>query len=811
MNSMLKSYFIIAFRNLIRHKGFTVINIAGLALGITACLLIGLFVYDEVQYDKFVPDGERIYRVVVERQSETGLETTPRTPPMYAPALQQDVPEIETAARTMEILSTNLLESGSTKTYETGGMYAEQNFFDVFPLPFKYGTFKNALTEPGFIIISEELAEKFFKHENPVGREIIVEKEAFVIKGVFKTRDVKFHLKLNYILPIAAAKIPAERMQWWIWNQFNTYVKVKNGADFKSAEAKFKAIVEKNSPPVMGEMRQKMVPHFQPLSDVYLHSADFKIDMAQRGNIVYVRALSAIALFILLIACFNFVNLATAKSLQRAKEVGIRKTLGASRAQLIAQFLGEAVFLTIFSVIISAALVEILLPQLNDFTGKTLTFQVFKNQQIILLLAGLTVTIGILAGLYPAFVLSGFQPVKVLKGTSASDGEPGKTPWLRHGLIVTQFVVSVFLIISAMTVFKQVNFLHNKDLGFSKEQIMFFPMRSENTFKNWETFKNELQRSPGIKSVSVGYGFPGDMVAGDRIIVPATEGKKQHSVTHILTDHDYIKTLGLKLSTGRDFSKEFATDKDHAFIINETAVKQFGFKTPEDAIGKPLEWPVWNDKNPDSLKIGKVVGVVKDFHYKSLFDKLEPAVIQIFPDAYWKVAVKLETKNIATAMAHVQKVWDQFSPDFPIEYTFLDKNFEAMYRAEDKLQSLLWIFTGIAIFVACLGLFGLATYSAQRRKKEIGIRKVLGASISNIVVILTKELLRLVIIANIIAWPIAWFMMDGWLQNFAYRISMNFDVFLLASAVTVLIAFVTISTQAFKAGSANPVDNLRTE
>ncbi|HYF04460.1 MAG TPA: ABC transporter permease [Patescibacteria group bacterium] len=808
---MFKSYFIIAFRNLIRHKGFTAINIAGLALGITACLLIGLFVYDEVQYDKFVPDGERIYRVVVERSTPIGNEISPRTPPIYAPVLQQDVPEVETSVRTMEILSKNLLESGDKKLYVENGMYTGANFFTIFPLAFKYGSINDALQERNSIVLSEELATRFFGNENPVGREMTMEKESFLVRGVLKNSDAKFHLKLHYLLPIESAQLPTERMNVWYWSQFNTYVKLKKGASAHAAEATFQQIAKKNVPPVLGEMNHTNTPIFQPLHDIYLHSADFKIDMAQRGNIVYVKALSAIAMFILLIACFNFVNLATAKSLQRAKEVGIRKTLGASRKQLIFQFLGEAVFLTVFSVIISAALVEILLPTLNDFTGKTLTFQAFKNSQIILLLIGLTFTIGILAGLYPAAVLSGFQPVKVLKGTSASDGEPGKTPWLRQGLIVTQFIVSVFLIISAMTVFKQVNFLHNKDLGFSKEQVMFFPMRSENTFKNWETFKNELQRAPGIQSVSIGYGFPGDMVAGDRIIVPAGGERKQHSVTQILTDHDYIKTLGLKLSAGRDFSEEFATDKDHAYIINETAVKQFGFSSPENAIGKLLEWPVWNDRNPDSLKIGQIVGVVKDFHYKSLFDKLEPAVIQIFPEAYWKVAVKLETKNIESAMAHVQKVWNQFSPDFPIEYTFLDKNFEVMYKAEDKLQSLLWIFTGIAIFVACLGLFGLATYSAQRRKKEIGIRKVLGASISNIVIILTKELLRLVIIANIIAWPLAWFMMDGWLQNFAYRISINFDVFLLASAVTVLIAFVTISTQAFKAGSANPVDNLRTE
>jgi putative ABC transport system permease protein len=398
------------------------------------------------------------------------------------------------------------------------------------------------------IVLAEDVAKRFFGDENPVGKELKMNKETLLVKGVLQNNHSKFHLKVNYIIPLSVAQIPAERMKSWGWQQFYTYVLVKPGTDIKQTQAKLQDYITQKVQPIMPKDDPIMfVPYLQALKDVYLHSANFKFDTGPRGNITYVKALSIIAVFILLIACFNFVNLATAKSVQRAKEVGIRKTIGASQQQLMLQFLIETVLLTFISVVISVALTSVLLPALNEFTGKEMSFNLLTNPLVLLLLIVLTLVVGLIAGFYPALVLSGFKPVKVLKSTVVSEGMFGRVQWLRHGLIVIQFSLTIFLLISATIVFLQVNYLHTKDLGFNREQIMFFPMRGDNMTKSYETFKNELTQGPGISSVSIGYGFPGDAVAGDQIIVPKDGEQKLHSATHLMVDYDYIKTLGLEI------------------------------------------------------------------------------------------------------------------------------------------------------------------------------------------------------------------------------------------------------------------------
>lgn len=806
---MLRNYFITAYRNLFRHKGFTFINIAGLALGLTACLLIGLFVYDELQYDKFLPDGDRIYRIYNDQRAEEAAGEIAPVPPMYATTLEQNFPEVEEVMRILMLQfdANNLVEAGEKVLYEQGRIYADPNFFKVFQLPFKYGSPEKALDDPSSIVISDKFAERVFGNTDPVGKKVAVNELAYIVRGVFRSNN-EFHLPVNFVLPMAAAELPAERMKRWTWQQFYTYVKLKEGADPVFVQKKFKTITDKQVDPDSNKPFNYN-PIFQPLSEVYLHSASFKHDQAIRGNITYVRALSIIAVFILLIACFNFVNLATAKSMQRAREVGVRKAIGASRSQLTVQFLGETVILTLISVVFAAALTSLLLPSLNAFTGKAMQFNIFTNPTLVLLLLGLTIVVGILAGLYPALVLSGFKPVKVLKSAVVVESRVGRIQWLRHGLIVLQFALSVFLIICATIVYKQVSYLHNKDLGFNREQIMFFQMRGTNMFQNYETFKQELRRVPGVKNVSIGYGFPGDATAGDGVIVPKNGERVHYGVTQLMVDYDYLNTLNVDLVAGRAFAREYKTDAGQAFMINETAVRELGYGTPENALGKPLMWQVWNDSNPDSLKEGKIIGVVKDFHFKSLYDKVDPTVLQIFPSAYWKVAVKIDGENIARTISEVSTVWQKFSPDYPMEYIFMDENFVKMYKAEDKLRTLLWIFTGLAIFVACMGLFGLAAYAAERRKKEIGIRKVLGAENHTIVALLSKEFLLLVVVATLIAFPLAWYAMRSWLNDFAYRIELSWWVFIAAGVVAALVAFLTISYQALKAAKANPVSNLR--
>jgi putative ABC transport system permease protein len=808
---MIQSYLKITFRNLLRHKSFSFINVSGLTLGLTACLLIALFVHDEISFDKFIPRGEEIYRIYLEVNTPEGTANSAVTPPMFTTSLQQEFPEVEQVLRVLKLQSKDLFEVGGKKLYQEGGIAVNPAFFNIFPLSFTYGSAQKALEDPTSILLSEEMAAKYFGKENPVGKEILRNKTPFLVKGVFQNHP-KFHLQTPYIFPFAATGIPEERLKSWSWQQFYTYVKLKKGADIGALQAKFLKYVKQKAFPSTKEGGFAYLPYFQPLHNIHLYSSDFKFDiLALKGNVTYVKALTLIAGFILLIACFNFVNLATAKSLQRAKEVGVRKTIGASRKQLMVQYISETVLITLISMVICVALTYLFLPWLNAFTEKQITFNLFSNPLLAPLLLGLTILVGVLAGFYPALVLSGFQPIKVLKGAATSDAIAGKTPWLRHGLVVIQFTLSVLLIISAIVVFRQVSYLHNKDLGINKEQIMFFPMRGDKMKHDYETFKNELLRSPNVSSVSMGYGFPGDIVASDNIIV-SKEGKRSWKpAKQMLVDHDYIKTLGIQLVSGRDFSEDMRTDQDAAFIINETAVKELGFGTAENALGKTLWWPVWGAQTPDSLKRGQVIGVVRDFHYNSLYEKVETTVLQIFPDAYWKVAVKMNTANISQSIAHVQQVWNRFSADYPIEYRFLDENFDQMYKAEEKLRSLLWIFTTITVFVACLGLFGLVAYAAERRRKEIGIRKILGASVAGIVLLLSKEFIKLVAVALLIASPWAWYLLKGWLEDFAYRTELEWWIFAIAGAVSIMIALLTVSFQSIRAALTDPVKSLRSE
>ncbi|MFI5153619.1 MAG: ABC transporter permease [Chitinophagales bacterium] len=808
---MLRNFFKVAFRNISRHKGFSIINILGLSFGLTACILIGLFVWDENQYDKFIPGGDQVYRIITEYSNNEGSQKMAVTPPVFATILNQDFPEVKKTARVMMMAPhKTLFEAGKNKLYEENGFFVDSTFFDVFPLTFLYGNSKGSLNDKAFIVISRGLAQKLFGNENPVGRQILMEKSPYIVKGVIEMNS-KFHLPFDYIVPLSAIGLPVERMQSWGWHQFITYIKLKKGTGFPGLEKKFQREVQELSKAMPNDAKISDKPFFQPLKDIHLYSAELKFDIAQRGNIVYVNALTMISVFILLIACFNFVNLATAKSLQRAKEVGVRKSVGAGRMQLMFQFIGETVLLSVICLGISIVFSSILLPWLNQFTNKQIPLGLLTNVCTGLFMLGFALMVGLLAGFYPALVLSGFKPTNVLKGLVSARQEPGKVSRLREGLVVVQFTLSVLLMISAIIVLRQVDYLHNKDLGFSKEQIMFFPMRGDQMFKNRETFKNGLLQLPGVSSVSIGYGFPGDAVAGDEIIIIHDGEKFTQSATQLAVDYDYIKTLGLHLIEGRDFSKTMGTDKDHAWIINETAVKELGFGTAKNAIGQTLSWHPWDASNKDSLKTGLVIGVVKDFNYKSLFDKVQTAVLQIYAEAAWKVAVKIKPAGMSNTIQEVRNTWEKFAPEYPFEFKFLDESFEQMYSAEDKLKSLLWIFTGMAIFVGCLGLFGLAAYSATRRKREIGIRKVLGATTQSLVILLSRHFLMLTVISLMIASPAAWYFMNKWLQDFAYRIEIGWWTFVVAGMVAIGIAFITVSFQAAKAAMANPVSSLRSE
>lgn len=806
---MFRNYLKIAIRNVYRYKGFSLINILGLAIGLTGCFLIGLFVWDEMQYDRFVKNGDNIYRVYL-KTNDNSNKSMALTPPMYATYLKENYPEVEQTTRLYMWESKMLMEVGEKKAYETKGFIADSNFFSVFPLKFLKGTPANALEDRYSVVLTEKLAEKYFGKEDPLGKTIRLDKTDYAVKGVLATIPEHFHLDFAYILPMAAGDIAAERMQRWGWQQFFTYVKVKEGSNVHSLQSKFFEVAKRETSREEEE-ESAYVPYFQPLKDIHLHSSGLEYDNAKRGNATYVGGLTIIALFVLMIASFNFINLSTARSFRRAKEIGIRKVAGAGRKQLVFQFIGESILITLISIVIAALATHQILPLLNSFTNKSISFNPITDPILLLLILGAALVIGALSGLYPALFMSGFQPIKVLKGFKTIGGSGGSAAVLRKALVVVQFSLSALLIVCTVIVYRQMKFMHEKDLGFNKDQVLYFDAQGGVVDKP-EVFKDELRSLGGVISVTGGYGLPGDLFATDGIIVPDKDGDKEYPASHILADHDYIKTMGLTVITGRDFSREMPTDVKESFLINETAVKELGFGTPEKAIGRELKWEEWSPLDSlNPVKLGKVIGVVKDFHMKSLHEKLTPTVLQIYPQELEKIAVKVKAANLPNTINQIEATWNKFTPEYPLDYNFLDENFAAMYNAEDKLSTLLLIFTAMALFIGCMGLFGLAAFSSEQRIKEIGIRKVLGASVFSIIAMFSKTFLKPVFIALFIAFPIAWWAMHNWLQDYEYRINISWWVFVVAGLGALFIALMTISFQCFKAATANPVKNLRTE
>ena len=805
---MLRNYFKTAIRNILRYKGFALINIASLTIGILGCLVIGLFVWDEKQYDHWIAEGDQVYRIYEERTDNTAVTHAACVPPVFASFLNRQYPEVDTTARILMADDKFLMESGEKRLYENKGWYVDASFFEVFPLSFIKGNAATALTQPSTIVLTKELSERYFGQEDPVGRTLKIDKTDFTVSGVLADLPKRFHLEFRFLMPLSAAGINPDRMDNWTWHQFYTYVKLKPGADVQSLQDKFQAHIKKEIFPEL-TAGSTFLPFFQPLKDIHLKSADFIYDNAIRGNESYVRALTIIALFVLIIACFNFINLATARSFRRAKEIGVRKVVAANRKQLIFQFILETVLLSVFSVVLATAFTYFFIPLLNEFTGKSIEFNPFSNPVLGLLLVAAGICIGMLAGIYPALILSGFQPMHVLKSLKL----PGKglsSSWLRQALVVVQFALSSLLIVSAMIVYRQTSFLNDKDLGFSKEQVMTFKVQGD-LEKKLEALKSELKQSSNIVSVTSGYGLPGDRYAGETITMPGKNGNTDHSANVFIGDHDYVKTLGLRIIAGRDFSREMTTDVEEAFLINETAAKEWGFEKPEMAIGQRINWDKWIPDSLHPVKEGKVIGVVRDFHYKSLHEKITASVIQIYPPVVYKVAVKLKTADMENTLAYIRETYNKFSPDYPLDYEFMDEGYGQMYKSEEKLSTLLWIFTVMAIVVGCMGLFALAAFSAELRTKEIGIRKVLGASMLSIMGLLSKSFLGLVLLASAIALPLAWWAMNKWLSDFPYRVDISWWVFGFAVFCALFIALITISFQSIRAARANPVMSLRSE
>jgi putative ABC transport system permease protein len=812
---MLKGYFKIAFRNLMKHKFISFINLFGLTMGLACCLLILTYILRELSYDKYNTKANRVYRV--SRSFLTGdgavsLHLGAVAPP-FGPLLQNEFPDIQQSVRLQG--ASNVPFRYNDKIFsENNVFFADQNLFDIFDFHVLLGNPQKALADPFSIMLTEEAAKKYFGNADPIDKMIrLNDQYNFKVTGIFKNLPDNAHWHPEMLVSFNTLKDTAfdgiKRLQTdFSNNSFYTYLLLPKDYPAEKLEARFPAFLDKvmGSPGQRGDNKPSTWTrlYLQKLTDIHLRS-HLDSEIEENGDIKRIYVFSAIALFILLIACINYMNLSTARSALRAREIGIRKVSGARKGELIAQFLSESVLIAWIAIIMAAGLTLLSLPLLNQLTGQTLSSTILLKWQVILPLLSAPFVVGALSGLYPALFMSSFQPVKTLKGLFKAGGSSIS---FRKVLVVTQFSISIILIISTAIVFGQLRYMQQKSLGFDKEQIL--TMEYNNLLDpSYEAFRTELLQNSYIKDIGRSSRIPTGRLLDNRG-ASSQAGDSMRPVNadvkYLAVDHDFVPTYGIHMAAGRNFSRDFATDTA-SFVLNEAAITAMGWKTPREAIGKTLKY---GDTK------GYVIGVMKDFHFESMHQKIVPLVM-ILPAArqtvhsFGNLSVKIAGNNIPAALAHIEKTWRKFLPAIPYRASFLDERFEELYRSEQRQGSLFTVFAGIAILIACLGLFGLSAFAIIQRTKEIGIRKVLGASISSIIGLLSKDFLLLIGIAALIAFPIAGYTMYKWLQDFAYRVDMTWWIFLGAGAIAASVALLTIGLQAFKAAVANPVSALRSE
>ena len=810
---MIKNYLKIAFRNLTKYKFISFINLFGLTIGLTCCLVIFTFILHELSYDKYQPNAGRVYRVTRTfyniQNGSISLNLSTISPP-FAPYLQNDFKEIEELTRFVDY-SPAPVKYGEKIINEKNIFFADKNFFDFFKTNVLEGEQKKGLEEPFCAMLTDEMAKKYFGNEDPINKIISVNYGRyfdFKVTGVFKPFPSNTHFHPNMLLSFSSMNdtliYGAENLRTnWGNNDFFTYIRLPEGYDPKRLERQFPAFLDRR---MVGQYTtvkpsQGTSLSLQKLTDIHLRShTDYEAE--ENGDIKRVYIFSAIALFILLIACINYMNLSTARSTLRAREIGIRKTVGAERKEIMAQFLSESILVTWIAMLFAFAFTWLLLPWLNRITTQNLDINILLKWQIIIPIFLVPFIVGTLSGLYPAIFMSSFQPVKVLKGFLKTG--TGNISF-RKVLVTVQFALSIILIICTAIVFNQMRYMQNKSLGYDKEQIVTLSYPSELNDK-YDAFRTELLSNSNIKNVGWSTRIPtgrlldnmgASMMSGD------TLAPINADIKFVSADHDFISTYGIKMISGRDFSRDFSTDTS-SFLINESAARVLGFKTNEAVLGKDFGY---------GGRRGKLVGVFNDFHFESMHQKIAPLVFFMPRNArnYGRISVKISGAGVPVAISYIEKTWKKFLPETPFEFTFLSENFNRLYKTEERQKTLFTTFACLAIFIACLGLFGLSAFAISQRIKEIGIRKVMGADTSTIVALLSKDFLKLVAISAIIAFPVAWYFMNKWLQDFAYRINMPWWIFIAAGIIATVIALFTISFQAIKAAIANPVKSLRTE
>jgi putative ABC transport system permease protein len=791
---MIKNYFKIAWRNLMKNKVFSFINILGLTIGITVCMMIFLFIMNEFSVDRFHKNGKDIYRVM--RGYDRSKAPTSYLSGPYATALLNDYPsEIKKAVRIMVTDATFSIEN---KPFNEKKVYlTDAAFFTFFSFPLVKGDPATALKDPKSIVLTERTANKYFGNEDPMGKVVSWGKDLQLkVTGIAKNVPSNSHLNFDMAVPLTNF----EKEEWfnvWINNNCFTYVLLNEHANEAQLEKKFPQFMEKYMGKDMARMGMKFELSLTPLHDIYFETASV-YDNVKHGDKKVVYIFLSIAVLILLIACINFMNLSTIRAVERSKEVGLRKVMGALRNHLVWQFIGESILLAFISCILSIALLQLFMPFYNELLGYSLSVS-WTALPLYLFLIGVILIVGLLAGSYPAFFLSAFSPIEALKG-KLKLGKGGS--FFRQVMVVTQFSISVFLIIGSIIIMKQMNYVKNMDLGYDKEQTVVVQINNEDIYNHRYTFKNDLQNRTNVASVALMSGEPGGFFDQHTFQVEGQNDQIWKSRTEF-ADFEFVNTLGLKIIAGRDFSGQYRTDTADAVLINRTAAAMLGF-TPEEAIGKWIK----NTIRDESRR--RIVGVIEDFNFLSLKEKMDALVVSPREDT--RVAlIKIKAGNINSALATIEKTYGKVAPGYPFEYNFLDQQFDELYKTDLRQQTIIVVFAGLAIFIACLGLFGLTSFTAAKRIKEIGIRKVLGSSTQGIVILLSKDLLKPVLLATIIAMPAGYYAMNIWLQNFAYRIPMHWWVFVLAAAITTAIALLTVSFKAMKVALANPAQSLRTE
>ncbi len=808
---MFINYLKIAWRNIRRHKGYSFINIAGLSVGMACFLLILLFCQYEFSYEQHHENADRIYRVNVEQQLTDRVFRAQTSPVPLAEALYNEFPEVIDFTR-FESLPTFLVQYENRRYYENGVILADSGVLDMFTFPLISGDKNTALKDPHSVILTEEMAIKYFGDQDPVGKFLIlnnnyIKNMSVMVSGVMKNHPKNSNVQPDFLVPLLALKgIAPEDGYWdnWISQQILSYILLPEGHSVAEMEKKIAEVFDKHK-----REDDKRMLKLEQFKQMHLYSS-----IENTGDIRTIYIFLATGLLILLIACVNFMNLSTARSSSRAKEVGMRKVVGAKRSQLIKQFFGETFLFSVSSMFLALILVYAFLPSLNNLTGQFIRFEDIGRVWIISGLIGIVVLVGLFSGSYPAFFLSAFQPVNVLKGIFKT-GSKGSV--FRKILVISQFSITIALIVCAFILGRQLHFIHNRDLGFKKDQILVITNNSVEGRQNIQPFKTALMQNPRILGMTGSLQLPSSIGMYNNVTWEGAPEGKKIELMHNSVGYDFLDTYKIELIAGRDFSPEFPTDQRNtpgasgdfpnsgAVILNEEAVRRFGW---EDAVGKKVIQTFG-----DSRFYYTVIGVIKDFHFSSLKFAIQPMNLFLSLDSNRYISVNIQNQDIPGTLSFIEETWNTINPNYPLDHFFLDSVFERRYRSEERLLRLSGYFSTLAIFIACLGLFGLASFAAEQRTKEIGIRKALGANVSGIVVLLSKEFTRWVLVANIIAWPLAYLAMYSWLRGFAYRINLNSQIgfFLIAAVGALFIAWITVSFQAVKAATSNPVDSLRHE